>query len=137
MPRAGKTAVGGRLRQRVGGGLQREPAGFHLVAQRVPRVEAVLTGHDRLRVVQLQVVHAAPRPKGRSRRQRGEAAQRLGVADLRVAQQTFGLFFRCSREGRSGSWRDGDMRPPCWGLWFADRQHGGTRAVESIDGAVG
>ncbi len=103
MPRAGKTAVGGRLRQRVGGGLQREPAGFHLVAQRVPRVEAVLTGHDRLRVVQLQVVHL--QGGGRQTgvvRQGGEAAQRLGVADLRVAQQALGLFLQVFEGGTFG-----------------------------------
>lgn len=91
------------MRQRVGGGLQREPAGFHLVAQRVPRVEAVLTGHDRLRVVQLQVVHLQRRGrKAGVGGQRGEAAQRLGVADLRVAQQTLGLFFQVFEGGTFG-----------------------------------
>ncbi len=64
-----------------------------------------------------------------SRRLRDRFPQR--VPRREVPQNDLACFFSCSRFGRSGSWR-GVIHPPCWSLWFANRQHGGVHAVGSI-----
>ena len=61
----------------------------------------------------------------------GSVAKRASAAGSRswaAWSSDLACFFSCSRFGRSGSWFVVDIHPPCFGLWFATRQHGGVES---------
>ena len=136
--RRGRRAAGRAADELVDRGVERQRARLDLFAQRVPRGESVLARDHRLRVVQRE---ASARELGRRHlRKRGQRREALRARPRSCAcaacSSDLACFFSCSRFGRSGSVAR-VIQPPCLSLWFANRQHGGVRAVDRRGMTVG
>jgi hypothetical protein len=83
----------------------------------------VLAGDDGLGVVERRSRIETFDQRARKRGQRGEPAERVGVA-LRGTDSDFACFFSCSDLDGQGA--GAASTPSMLGLWFACRQHGGV-----------